>query len=171
MAVHYTRSVLVCFVAFLSVLLFWGCEIDDDVEDFLPSVPPRLGPRPGPGAAPVHPSLAPNPPAERVPALPGDLANQSFTFVDGAAFGLAGREVTLTIGNVEAFLSAVLVEERRALTGQILIDGSGCTFVIETSSLITLAPNSILLFNPCEVDMDGRLFLVNMDTGARSTSD
>jgi hypothetical protein len=92
-------------------------------------------------------------------------------FVDAAAFDLAGREVTLTIGNVGAFLPAVLVEERRALTGQIFIDGAGCTFVIETSSIMALAPNTILLFDPCEIDMDGRLFLVNKDTGARSTSD
>ena len=171
MAVYCTRSVLVCFVACLSVFLFWGCEIDDDIEDFRPSASPRSGPMPGPGATPVRPSPAPSSPAERVPALPGDLANQSFVFVDAAAFDLAGREVTLTIGNVGAFLPAVLVEERRALTGQIFIDGAGCTFVIETSSIMALAPNTILLFDPCEIDMDGRLFLVNKDTGARSTSD
>lgn len=171
MAIHRIRSVLVYFVTFLSVFLFLGCEIDDDIADFPPSVPPRNGPVPGPGANPVHPSPAPSSPAERVPALPGDLANRSFMFVDGAAFGLAGREATLTLGNVEAFLPAVLVEERRALTGQIFIDEEGCTFVIETSGIMALAPNSILLFDPCEVDMDGRLFLVNKDTGAQSTSD
>jgi hypothetical protein len=168
MAIHCTRSVLVFFVAFASVLLFSGCEIDDDIDDFRPFAPLRSGPRPGPDANPVRPSPASSSPAERVPALPGDLANRSFVFDDGAAFGLADRQVTLTIGNAGAFLPAVLAEERLALTGQILVEEEGCTFVIETSDIVALAPNTILRFDPCEVDMDGRLFLVNKDTEAQS---
>ncbi len=157
----------------LSLLLLVGCgHVDNDADIAGPFPLPRNGPPPdlGPSDFPP-PDAARSSGSGRAAARTEDLANQVFTFSDGAAFGLPGIEVTLTIDSNGALLPVVLVAENSGLTGSMFVDDGGCTLVIETSSIITLDPETVLLFDPCEVDTAGRLMLVNQVTGASSTSD
>ena len=157
----------------LSLLLLVGCgHVDNDADIAGPFPLPRNGPPPdlGPSDLPLPDPAAASGVGQAVTRTE-DLANQVFTFSDGAAFGVPGSEVTLAIDANGVLLPAVLVAGSSELTGTIFVDDEGCTFVIETSSIITLEPETVLLFDPCEVDTAGRLMLVNQVTGASSTSD
>jgi hypothetical protein len=100
-----------------------------------------------------------------------DLANQSFIFSDGRAFGLAGEEIGLLFGPEGAAMSFILTA-RLALASGLVFISRGCNFIIESSTFLTgIDPGIALFFDPCEVDADGRLRVKNIETGSISISE
>ncbi len=116
------------------------------------------------------------------PAAATDLANQNFEFADGAAFGLAGQTVTLTVGdfandgdgnaNTGPF---TLTSASGTATGTLTI--GSCTLLILTTTFDALTDpgfqvGQTVLLDPCNVNRGSRALEVrNADTNAVSESD
>ena len=108
-----------------------------------------------------------------VPATPANVQQTTFTFTDGAIFGLANVLVTLAtgtfVGNIGDF----------ALTGNGLVaSGSvaigSCTFVVTTSTFPAgqgLQVGDRLVLDPCQIDaIDRRLIATNAAVSATPTT-
>jgi YVTN family beta-propeller protein len=85
------------------------------------------------------------------------LENKTFTFADGAAFGLAGQPVTLTFGNFDAD------GDRDPSTGPFTLVAGGnraagsvklgsCRYTVASSTITALPLQTTIMHDPCEVD-------------------
>lgn len=116
------------------------------------------------------------------PVERADLEGQTFVFPDPRAFGVQGRQLTLTIGtfSVEGLdqddLAAITIASGSGTaTGLMDVDEEGdvseCDIRIDVSTIAELPTGTVLRFGPCETnDRTGELFVVNEQTGIPSTS-
>jgi hypothetical protein len=108
-----------------------------------------------------------------VPATPANLQQTTFTFADGAIFGLANIPVTLAtgtfVGNVGDF---ALTANGLVASGSLAI--GSCTLLVATSTFPVgqgLQVGDQLVLDPCQVDaIDGRLIVTNAILRLTATS-
>jgi hypothetical protein len=108
-----------------------------------------------------------------VPATPANLQQTTFTFADGAIFGLAHIPVTLAtgtfVGNVGDF---ALTANGLVASGSLAI--GSCTLLVATSTFPGgqgLQVGNQLVLDPCQVDaIDGRLIVTNAILRLTATS-
>jgi Bacterial Ig domain/PKD domain len=109
-----------------------------------------------------------------IPATPSHLQQTVFTFPDGAAFGLSGVPVVLSVGAFEGNTGDfTLVAGAFMASGQVTI--RSCDFVATVSTFPRgqgLQVGHRMRMDPCEVDaLDRRLSVTNMSLSASSTSE
>ncbi len=108
-----------------------------------------------------------------VPAAPADLGSRTFTFTDGAAFGRAGAEVSVTFGAFVENAGSFVLTSGDFAAGSVII--GSCTFDVVLGSFgVGQGPQfgDQIRIDPCAVDTaDGHLIAVNAVTGASSLSD
>lgn len=106
-------------------------------------------------------------------ATPADLGSRTFTFADGAAFGLVGAKVRLTFGAFVGNTGSFVLTSGDFAAGSVII--ASCTFDVVLSSFrVGQGPlvGDQIRIDPCAVDTaDGHLIAVNAVTGASSVSD
>jgi len=108
-----------------------------------------------------------------IPATPAELQHTAFQFQDGAAFGLTGMPVTLTMGTFQGDTGDFsLVTDSSIASGMITI--SSCDFVITASTFAVGQQPQVgdeILSDPCEIDaIDGSLILTNVILSTTSVS-
>jgi DNA-binding beta-propeller fold protein YncE len=116
-------------------------------------------------------------------ALATDLENQTFTFADGAAFGLTGETTTLafrdfnTDGDGDPNTGPFTLDAAAGTaTGTVTIGSCNLAFDNDTNTFDAdtfpqLQPGETLRLDPCEVNTeDGILQVENASTAATSTS-
>ncbi len=107
------------------------------------------------------------------PAIPADLGSRTFTFADGAAFGRAGAQVSLTFGAFVENASSFVLTSGDFAAGSVII--GSCTFYVVLGGFsLGQGPgfDDQIRIDPCAVDAaDGHLIAVNAITGASSVSD
>jgi DNA-binding beta-propeller fold protein YncE len=114
-------------------------------------------------------------------ATSGELANRSFSFAEGAAFGLPNEAVTLTFGDFDSdgdgnpnTGSFSLVSESGTATGIVTVGSCNLSVGVSTFDAIALpdlqAGRSILA-DPCAVDVEeNTLQIRNQDSGIEAIS-
>lgn len=108
-----------------------------------------------------------------IPATPANLQQTTFTFLDGAAFGLPGTPVTLAIGTFEGNAGDfTLASDAFIASGEVTL--GSCTFAFLESTFPPARGPQVgdhLRMDPCQVDaVDGRLMTTNTALNATSTS-
>src|SRR5262249_18403370 len=97
-----------------------------------------------------------------------DLENQTFTFADGAIFGLVGQEVRLTFGTFTGNSGPVsLTVMGKVAHGTARI--ASIDFDFQQSDIPTIVPGSTFSFE-ATINEDGGLTLRDRETGVSSTS-
>jgi hypothetical protein len=108
-----------------------------------------------------------------VPATPANLQQTTFTFADGAIFGLANIPVTLATGTFVGNIGDFALTANGLVASGSLAIGS-CTFLVTTSTFPIgqgLQVGDQLVLDPCQVDaIDRRLIVTNAILRLTATS-
>ena len=107
-----------------------------------------------------------------VPATPANLQQTTFTFTDGAIFGLANVPVTLATGTFEGNEGDFALTANGSVASGSVVIGS-CTFVVTTSTFPAgqgLQVGDRFVLDPCQIDaIDRRLIVTNAAVSSTPT--
>jgi hypothetical protein len=107
-----------------------------------------------------------------VPATPANLQQTTYTFTDGAIFGLANVPVTLATGTFEGNEGDFALTANGSVASGSVVIGS-CTFVVTTSTFPAgqgLQVGDRFVLDPCQVDaIDRRLIVTNAAVSSTPT--
>ena len=117
-----------------------------------------------------------NAPPSAAVATRATLENKTFTFADGAVFGLAGQQVTLTFGNFDVDGDNdpgtgpfTLAADGNRAAGSVKL--GSCRYTVASSTFTALPLQTTIRHDPCEVDVTtGAYRSTNVDNGVTATS-